>query len=216
MRKRLFGGLVMGVFFLFATSGFAAVINGVTIEYASSEYYAYGWDLRAEHVVDGSGLAGAGHNQIQYPGGNSWQTITQSGTGTIVFDLGTSYKLDKLHVWNLNFYAPYNGRGAYQVDIFTSADNSVWNLEENSYVFSQATGLDGDQGFDIMASQWQEGRYIKFDILNNFGTNDNAGHVGLSEVQFYSSSSVPIPAAVWLFGSGLLGLIGVRGRKISG
>ena len=30
---------------------------------------------------------------------------------------------------------------------------------------------------------------------------------------FYQTSAVPVPAAVWLFGSGLLGLIGVARRK---
>jgi len=29
----------------------------------------------------------------------------------------------------------------------------------------------------------------------------------------YAVSSVPVPAAIWLFGSGLLGLIGIAGRK---
>jgi len=40
MRKRLLAGLLMGVVFLFATSGFASIITGVTIEYVNSEYYA--------------------------------------------------------------------------------------------------------------------------------------------------------------------------------
>jgi len=78
MRKRLLAGLLMGVVFLFATSGFASIITGVTIEYVNSEYYANGWDLKAEHVVDGSGLVGSGHNQIQYPGGNSCLCIAHS------------------------------------------------------------------------------------------------------------------------------------------
>jgi len=36
---------------------------------------------------------------------------------------------------------------------------------------------------------------------------------GLSTV--VSSTAVPVPAAVWLFGSGLLGLVGVAKRKVS-
>jgi len=43
---------------------------------------------------------------------------------------------------------------------------------------------------------------------------------GLSNIQPYgsylvSASAVPVPAAVWLFGSGLIGLIGVARRKKS-
>lgn len=35
----------------------------------------------------------------------------------------------------------------------------------------------------------------------------------LSHITFYNSGVVPVPAAVWLFGSGLLGLVGVARRK---
>lgn len=37
-----------------------------------------------------------------------------------------------------------------------------------------------------------------------------AGHISLATMGF---SPVPLPAAAWLFGSGLLGLIGVARRK---
>jgi len=39
-------------------------------------------------------------------------------------------------------------------------------------------------------------------------TIDNA-----SQITFGSASVVPVPAAVWLFGSGLLGLLGIARRK---
>lgn len=42
-----------------------------------------------------------------------------------------------------------------------------------------------------------------------------AGIQGANNATLMSVSSVPVPAAVWLFGSGLLGLIGVAGRKKS-
>ncbi len=46
------------------------------------------------------------------------------------------------------------------------------------------------------------------------GEDDNFGWFGGSwDVSSYSASPVPVPAAVWLFGSGLLGLIGVARRK---
>ena len=53
---------------------------------------------------------------------------------------------------------------------------------------------------------------------------DEAGVIGFGEYTLnlngpnsydgtFEVSSVPVPAAVWLFGSGLLGLIGVARRK---
>ena len=39
------------------------------------------------------------------------------------------------------------------------------------------------------------------------------GGEGLSHLTFYDTGEVPVPAAVWLFGSGLLGLVGVARRR---
>ena len=44
--------------------------------------------------------------------------------------------------------------------------------------------------------------------------DDNASYITTNPYATFSVSAVPIPAAVWLFGSGLLGLIGVARRKV--
>jgi hypothetical protein len=47
-------------------------------------------------------------------------------------------------------------------------------------------------------------------------TNSGSRNRSFDEIVFYADfSPVPVPAAVWLFGSGLLGLIGVARRKKS-
>lgn len=213
MKRLLMLGLMAASVFM-ASSAVAALINGVEIESVSSEFLAYGWGIGANHVIDGSGLANGKHAQMNYPGGNSWQTITQTGTGNIVFDLGSIYQLDLLHVWNLNFYAPYNGRGANQVGILLSSDKSAWE-DLGYFQFFMASGLADDLGFTINASSWTAARYVQFDIKSNFGSSDNAGHVGLSEVQFYGQDGqtvVPEPGTALLLGVGLLGLAGLRRR----
>lgn len=208
--------VVMTACLLLAASAMGAPIQGVSVASVSSEFTAFGWDLGAVHTVDGSGLSGGTHAQLVCPGGTSWQTISQTGTGEIVFDLGTTYDLGTVHVWNLNFYAPYNGRGARDVRISTSLDLLDWNLE-GTVQFAMATGLDGDPGFDLDATAWSLARYVRFEILSNFGSDDNAGHVGLSEVQFFRADtgddpSVPEPWTVSLLGMGLLGLCRLRRR----
>lgn len=53
-------------------------------------------------------------------------------------------------------------------------------------------------------------------IINNTGINSVAaarGHTGIWLYQGIGVSAVPIPAAVWFFGSGLLGLAGMARRK---
>jgi len=216
--KRAVGMGFFLVYLMLATSGLAAVITGVTVESVSSEYTDGGWDLRAAHVVDGSGLASGVHSQVVSPGGNSWQTSTQTGTGNIVFDLGGSYELDHLQVWNLNFYTPYNGRGASVVNLLISSDAISWDSLGN-FGFGQASGLGGDPGFVIDASTWNPTRYVQFNILTNFGGQDNAGHVGLSEVQFFAAqdqppTATPEPGTMMLMGIGAAGVAFMRRRKM--
>lgn len=174
----------------------ADVVSNVSIYSVSSEYTLAPWDLSAVHVVDGSGLSGspAGHAATD-TSGNSWQTISQTGSGDIRFDLGKVCQLTNVHVWNLNFAAPYNGRGANQVTISTSTNGSTWNIE-GTYTFTPASGVANDLGFDINPAGWHTARYVDFQILSNFGGADNAGHVGLSEVQFSAATEIPAPIRI--------------------
>lgn len=190
--------------------GETTVIAGVTIHSVSSEAVVSGWDLNATHLVDGSGLLGYPpvHMQNTFSNQNSWQTISQTGTGNVQFDLGSTFDLDHLQVWNLNFYSPYNGRGARSVDIYTSTDAITWTFAENRE-FPMASGADWDAGFEIDAREWDDARYVQFDIRSNWGGTDNAGHVGLSEVIFHM---VPEPSAMGLIAAALLSF-GVRRRR---
>lgn len=174
----------------------ADVVSNVSIHLVSSEYTQAPWDLAAVHIVDGFGLSGSpAVHALTDPSGNSWQTISQTGTGDIQFDLGRVCQLTNVHVWNLNFSAPYNGRGANQVTIRTSTNATTWNTE-GTYTFAIASGAAGDPGFDVNPAGWQAARYIDFQILNNFGSADNAGHVGLSEVRFAAASPPPTPSRI--------------------
>ncbi len=181
----------------------AEAIEGVTIHSVSSAFGSAGWDLNANHLVDGSGLSGDPlvHAQNNFSNQNSWQTDTTSATANVQFDLGDVYKLDHLALWNLNFYAPYNGRGARKVDIYTSTDASSWLLAASALEFPMASGLDQDPGFTIEAGDWEQARYVQFAIGSNWGGSDSAGHVGLSEVVFFA---VPEPAAFGLIGLAIL------------
>ena len=53
---------------------------------------------------------------------------------------------------------------------------------------------------------------VEATLVDTF-TPDGVGH-GWSTVVFEPAAIVPVPASVWLFGSGLIGLIGVARRKI--
>ncbi len=50
--------------------------------------------------------------------------------------------------------------------------------------------------------------------IDTTGLGGNSDNVGLDNIQFGQSvSAVPVPAAAWLFGSGLIGLVGIARRR---
>lgn len=69
---------------------------------------------------------------------------------------------------------------------------------QSSPVYTASNSFTGDLAYDLMTVQ------VAFSLSAN-------SSVGISG--FVSQTAVPIPAAVWLFGSGLLGLIGISRRK---
>ena len=69
---------------------------------------------------------------------------------------------------------------------------------QNSAVFTASNSFTGDLAYDLMT--------VKVDF--SLSANSTVGLSG-----FVQQVAVPIPAAVWLFGSGLLGLVGIARRK---
>ena len=91
--------------------------------------------------------------------------------------------------------------GIAGLDVFTgfSVDWRGPNL------FSDTTVL----AHDLTVADFSYTRVVfGFNNLTSESVIDNA-----SVINFGSVSAVPVPAAVWLFGSGLLGLVGVARRK---
>lgn len=71
---------------------------------------------------------------------------------------------------------------------------------QNSPVYTASNTFTGNLAYDLMT--------VKIDFA--LSPNSAAGVSG-----FVEQLAVPVPAAVWLFGSGLLGLVGVAKRKHS-
>jgi len=80
---------------------------------------------------------------------------------------------------------------------FKPVANQVWML----------ASLDGN-GDTIMGINMAAGGPFA-----GFNANFNATMTGIADVSDIPVAAVPVPAAVWLFGSGLLGLVGVARRK---
>lgn len=81
--------------------------------------------------------------------------------------------------------------GGWQVDLSTMAIVD----QTTSILMLQGTGAISGNGFDLTPTQW---------TLSSNATGSSYS---------MTINAVPIPAAVWLFGSGLIGLIAVARRK---
>jgi len=83
--------------------------------------------------------------------------------------------------------------GGWQLDLATMAITD----QTASLLTLEGTGLLSGNGFDATDVNW------------TFSANDIGSSYSMT------ITAVPVPAAVWLFGSGLLGLVGVARRKNS-
>lgn len=123
----------------------------------------------------------------------------------MLFDWGGNYNIDVVNVWNLN--TTFSSCGTATIIgpagancLWTGVTNTAGNTASTVWLFV-STDDDGDGTLGIpMAS----GGPFENPLLGSYNFNFNM-HGTLT--------AVPIPAAVWLFGSGLLGLIGAARCK---
>lgn len=165
-------------------------------------------------------------NDNQYSGGPTYTTAT-GGNGETTRTVGVTVPID----WNMTNPA------VPTVDIVSmdvKAVGAVWTVAptyyDNTLTYSYTVGLIPVNPFGYNELSSAPGSAPQGDIYGA-GTGydnpvgifvvtsvDNSGYQNLvgtafGQFRFAAAAPVPIPAAAWLFGSGLLGLIGVARRK---
>ena len=124
-------------------------------------------------------------------------------------------------------------------DALTIDEQNIINLSSSDWKFSQGKNAGGGFGkYDIQLSGTGKSRteelsftitgvngdtiysYAMGSLLHPGADEFFAMHIagfdymdGVTSAKFAGSSAVPVPASVWLFGSGLLGLAGIARRK---
>ncbi len=94
-----------------------------------------------------------------------------------------------------------------------------WTLEESDptpTIFDLTVGADGlTTTHVVIAPAFERGEGIYNVLIGNgtFGINTGNFDTPIDYTMTFETTVVPIPATVWLFGSGLLGLVGIARRK---
>jgi hypothetical protein len=192
---------------VFGTMLSAGLISGVAINSFSGETYEDVWDMRAIHLVDGSGLIGGVHGSC-YENGNCWQNGFWGGLPAwVVFDLNGVYTVDSMHVWS-GYWANFeSARSPNEVVISTSLNLADW-VGRGTFQFPMAPDTATSYtGFEFGSLGWGSTRYIRFNINSNYGGGSCSGCVTMAEVQFSGGAGaeeVPEPKTITLVAAGAL------------
>jgi hypothetical protein len=192
----------------------AALISGVT---ATTDMGTFNNGLYSlENLTNGSGLSflseTATHNDDF---SNMWISNTDTTTGTLTFNLGNLYSVNSAFVWNYNADCCGLDRGVREMSVETSEDGITFNTLLGSVILSQGTGEPISS--DALNLADVSTRYIRFNILSNYGAPD---YTGLSEVQFegeLASAPTPVPepgTGIGLLGLGAVALTGLIRKKL--
>jgi hypothetical protein len=114
-------------------------------------------------------------------------------------DLKDNYLINKITIWNRTDY-PYRLTN-FNVSVLDSSSQVVWN--DDYFTGGGYPNLSLDIPFPVNIT----GEFVK--VTLNYINYDH--YLSLAEVQVFGDPApVPLPPGVWLFGSGLVGLIGLR------
>lgn len=174
-------------------------------------------------LVSGEGGTEQGDVQLSiFSDYNSWSPFTTPGTTLQTYtyrDLGTIGADDVGLTYRFGFDGKDGGISADPasqawafVKVLKQSDGSYFELKNNTFDSTVFT-VDWSGGYvDLLIDVGMVGELVQFGYATE-ATDWAPSAVFYDNLGFAEVSAVPVPAAVWLFGSGLLGLVGVARRR---
>jgi hypothetical protein len=167
---------------------------------------------------------------------NGAGSVTISGAGTVQVVAKPGYVLDAINVGEIGDYRMSAGGTSVDVDgwlrVFDWFDPvPVFGTEEttNLTIFGDLTIQDNNfhdwsasGGFDLSTPLWNGRDHVGLTLQNTLNAISGADQesaliqkkaVGSGVSVSVFTSPIPVPAAFWLFASGLVGMIGVARRR---
>ncbi|MES0328004.1 MAG: VPLPA-CTERM sorting domain-containing protein [Gammaproteobacteria bacterium] len=186
-----------------------------TVEVIGDSIVSFPTDFRAESV-DGEGTA----------------LLSDNGTVQVIAKSG--YQIDGVNIKEIGDYLMTGAGSTVDVDGWSKIYD--WNnilfgesVQQNLDITGDLTIIDSSThtwdaatSFDLTGSNWDGINHIGLQLQNNLSAYTSAdGDIAWIEKKITGGSIdfsvattvIPVPAAVWLFGSGLLGLAGMARRK---
>ena len=203
-----------------ASSANAALVGRLAATPGGTDYQAY-YDTEADltWLADANYARTSGYPRTYGDGSMIWQVAN---------DWAAQLTVDGVSGWRLpttlqpdascgnqsgSISYGYNCTGSELGDLFYNALGNTAGSLTNTGPFSNVQPLAYWSATELLSNTYDawifnmgNGGYQYYRNKNNFTS------IGWA-VQSGDVSAVPVPAAVWLFGSGLLGLIGVTRRK---
>ncbi len=174
----------------------------------------YTWTILAtDNDIDGTGTDASAYGP---------RFLATSTSGNPVYDSGSDFEVGQSASSIFNSLSGFNGAlgAGDSATVQGESGAGTWAsvVTTNSGVFQSAavTGQTGD-ALDFFL-YGQTGDVVSGGFFGDSFVSDGAyatllGTWALSTAGALTYSAIPVPAAVWLFGSALLGLVGVSRRK---
>lgn len=223
MNKSRLMGIVCALGIAFTSS--VSIASPVTItgyDIYDTNTACCGWDWTYTGSIDATSTGGS---YFDYTGGTGTLAdgvIGTSVSNTMLFTPETSLQRVVLHLddyYSINTIEIYGGTfNNVHPGHFDEVDVTV---NGNTHDFlTEGFGLTYGRGYSVnnritISGSALDGLVTNEIVLDNWKyDSDDTISFAITEI-FIDGQVVPIPAAVWLFGSGLLGLLGIARRKKS-